>query len=351
MKSVIITLLAFLASAGTGYTQQPPVLIYGNSSGTTVPVKVSSDGTVATSGAGGGGAGGTTQDTDDASIATGQSVDIVGGLTMVYDGSVWRRLTFGTAGTASTQVLTVQGIASMTALTTTNTGIGDTADAAATAGSTGSVNAKLRLATDLLNQINTSLSLGIPISNGSTTDTDDGTIAGGQSSVALTAAVPYGYDGTNNVRVRAKGSVPGSTEVGQVTRPFMPTDGTSSTIIDACESSTATISYVPVAITATSVLKTGTASKKIYVCSLFLMAAAAENFSIIEGTGSTCGTSTLAVIGSTTAAAGMNTAANGGFVLPASKSSWASTTVNANDLCLIKAGAVQVSGVLKVAVQ
>jgi hypothetical protein len=53
-------------------------------------------------------------DADDASIATGQSTGLSIGLTQVYDGSVWRRLTIGTAGTASAQVLTVQGITSAT---------------------------------------------------------------------------------------------------------------------------------------------------------------------------------------------------------------------------------------------
>lgn len=71
--------------------------------------------------AGGGGGGGTTQDDDDASIATGQNVDIVGGLSMVYDGSVWRRLTIGTAGSESAQVLTVQGTASGTELPVSGT--------------------------------------------------------------------------------------------------------------------------------------------------------------------------------------------------------------------------------------
>lgn len=63
-----------------------------------------------------GSASGTT-DADDASIAAGQTgLGLNASLSMAFDGTVWRRLTFGTAGTASTQVLTVQGIASMTPL-------------------------------------------------------------------------------------------------------------------------------------------------------------------------------------------------------------------------------------------
>ena len=64
---------------------------------------------------------GSASDADDASVATGQTAPPVIGLTHAYDGSVWRRLTFGTAGTASTQVLTVQGIASMTPLNVNST--------------------------------------------------------------------------------------------------------------------------------------------------------------------------------------------------------------------------------------
>ncbi len=63
------------------------------------------------------GCSGSKTDDDDASIAIGQTgVPLSLGLTMAYDGTVWRRLTFGTAGTASAQVLTVQGISSMTPL-------------------------------------------------------------------------------------------------------------------------------------------------------------------------------------------------------------------------------------------
>jgi hypothetical protein len=69
---------------------------------------------------GGGGSGGTVtltlQETDDASIAAGQAADAMITLGQAFDGTVWRRVTFGTAGTASAQVWTVQGVASMTPL-------------------------------------------------------------------------------------------------------------------------------------------------------------------------------------------------------------------------------------------
>ena len=84
---------------------------------------------VAAPGGGGSASGGgsataslTLQETDDASIASGQSADAVINLSQVYSGSAWNRLTFGTAGTAAAQVWTVQGIASMTPLLSSQSG-------------------------------------------------------------------------------------------------------------------------------------------------------------------------------------------------------------------------------------
>lgn len=65
--------------------------------------------------------GGTT-DVDDGTIAGGQTTAIQNALGYWWDGSNWKRITFGTAGTASAQTLTVQGIASMTPILTTLSG-------------------------------------------------------------------------------------------------------------------------------------------------------------------------------------------------------------------------------------
>lgn len=113
MKRLILTLCLVAGFAASAAAQAPPggaVVTYCNSAGSWIPC---------TNGSGGGGSGGTTQDADDASIATGQTADLVLAATMAYDGTVWRRLTFGVAGTASAQVLTVQGIAGMTPLLAT----------------------------------------------------------------------------------------------------------------------------------------------------------------------------------------------------------------------------------------
>ena len=63
-----------------------------------------------------------TSDTDDGSVATGQSTGIGLNLSHVFDGSVWRRFTIGTAGTPSSQVLSVQGVSSMTPFSVSQSG-------------------------------------------------------------------------------------------------------------------------------------------------------------------------------------------------------------------------------------
>src|SRR6185369_9553031 len=52
-----------------------------------------------------------------------------------------------------------------------------------------------------------------------------------------------------------------------------------------------------------------------YICSFHIVAGDAENVSLVEGTGSTCGSSTAAVIGGATAATGPNLAANGALIM------------------------------------
>ncbi len=97
-----------------------------------------------------------TTDTDDGTVAGGQSTGLGISLNQVWDGSNWKRQTIGTAGTAAAQVTTVQGIASGTPISV-----------ACSSGCTGG-----------------------------TTDTDDGTIAGAQST-GLTLALGQVWDGAN----------------------------------------------------------------------------------------------------------------------------------------------------------
>lgn len=140
-----IAVFTALAPTEFVYAQgRPPAQIYARTTaGAVVPVKAASDGTLATSGSGGG----------PATVADGADV--------------------------------AQGAV---------------ADAAATPGGAGTISAKLRLATDLLSQLLTQLGVGFNILNGSLTDTDDGTLAGGQSSVAAVLGLGYVWNGSNWVR-------------------------------------------------------------------------------------------------------------------------------------------------------
>lgn len=80
---------------------------------------------------------------------------------------------------------------------------------------------------------------------------------------------------------------------------------------------------------ADAVLVAASASNRTYICDGAIIANAAEIFAIWEGTGSTCGTSTAALVGSTTIGNGVPLAANGGFPLKNIRT--AGTNV---DLCL-----------------
>lgn len=92
---------------------------------------------------------------------------------------------------------------------------------------------------------------------------------------------------------------------------------------------------------------TGAASKKTYVCSIAINGADAENISIVEGTGTLCATGIAAVLGGTTAAAGMNLAANGGITLGNGRGTvMMADNAAADNVCILQSGTGRVAGVL-----
>jgi hypothetical protein len=101
---------------------------------------------------------------------------------------------------------------------------------------------------------------------------------------------------------------------------------------------------VPISVTANTVLMKGTGNARYRICAIFLLSTSAESFSVVEGTGVTCGTGTLAVIGSTTAANGPSLAANGGFTLGNGAATVASQTGFGNDLCILISGSTLIAG-------
>jgi hypothetical protein len=81
--------------------------------------------------------------------------------------------------------------------------------------------------------------------------------------------------------------------------------------IPACDA----YQVINLAAATTTRLVTGVADRQVRICSVHMVAGAADNVALIEGTGATCGTNTVGMAGGTTAALGYNFAANGGIAL------------------------------------
>jgi len=109
-------------------------------------------------------------------------------------------------------------------------------------------------------------------------------------------------------------------------------------------------SFVAISQTASTKLVTGVSAKRVYICSLVLVAGAAEIVSLSEGTGSTCGTGSAAIMGSTTTANGMSFAANGGVSMVVG-TPFLTTATDADDVCLLQNGSNRVSGFMTYVIQ
>ena len=122
------------------------------------------------------------------------------------------------------------------------------------------------------------------------------------------------------------------------------TDGTNFLAVDPCAAQPK--SYASINQTASAQLVAGTVSKKIYVCSIHVVVAAATNVAVVEGTGTVCGTGTAGVsgFGGATAATGWNFAANGGLTLGSGESSLGAEGTSGDNLCIFNSGSAQVSG-------
>ncbi len=125
---------------------------------------------------------------------------------------------------------------------------------------------------------------------------------------------------------------------------FKITDGTNFFVVDPCKAQTKL--YASISQTGNTQLVAGTASKKIYVCSIHVVAAAATNVAVVEGTGTVCGTGTAGVsgFGGATAATGWNFAGNGGIALGNGDSSLGAEGTSGDNLCIFNSGSGQVSG-------
>jgi hypothetical protein len=129
------------------------------------------------------------------------------------------------------------------------------------------------------------------------------------------------------------------------------TDGTNFLALDPCQAQAK--SYASINQTANAQLAAGATSKKIYVCSIHVVVAAATNVALVEGTGSVCASGTAGVngLGGATAATGWNFASNGGIALGNGDSSVGAEGTSGDNLCLFNSGSGQVSGGISYVVQ
>jgi hypothetical protein len=120
--------------------------------------------------------------------------------------------------------------------------------------------------------------------------------------------------------------------------------GGTAVVAGRCEREART--FVAINQTGNTQLITGTAAERIYICSINLVTATAQNIALVSGTGSVCATSTsgLEGFGGATAATGWNFAANGGIAYGDGVGELGRTDTDADNVCLFQSGSGQVSG-------
>ncbi len=124
--------------------------------------------------------------------------------------------------------------------------------------------------------------------------------------------------------------------------PAATTD-TSLVVAQSPNANTLCTTKIPISVTASTDLITPT--NKLHICAIILNSATAQSFSLVEGTGTLCGTGTAGMVGGTSPS--MAVAANGGFAVVTDRA-WLRTTTNANHLCLLLSSTGNVSGVITV---
>lgn len=118
--------------------------------------------------------------------------------------------------------------------------------------------------------------------------------------------------------------------------------GGSTVVANPCDQLAA--SSANINLTASGRIIVGVSAKQTYICSMDIITATAQNIALVEGTGTTCGTSTAGMAGGATAATGWNFAANGGLVKGAGIRWVFKTATAADDVCLLLSSTGQTSG-------
>lgn len=242
-------------------------------------------------------------DTDDGSIAGGQSVGIVQAQMNYWTGSAWARVTGPTDATHGDPALTtgpiVQGHASSTAPTAV-----DANDAA-----------KLWVSLN------------------------------GAANVIL-----RGTDGTSAWGTAGSAATPVLSVQGTASGTALPVSGTVTATADPCFSMAKT--HLPFNIsTATTTEITPSlagASNYYYVCSIDIVTGGANNVALVDDDSDGCGSVTSGMAGGTAAANGWNFAANGGMAKGNGLGTVFRTGGTNRVVCLVTSAAVQLSGSIQV---
>lgn len=293
----------------------------------------------------------------------------------------------GTAGTASADVITVQGIASMTKLLVTPDSVALPANQSVNvnqlAGTTTDTNSgnksagtlRVVLATDqpaLTNKLLvTPDSVALPANqsvnvsqmNGVTVTMGNGVAGTGVQRVAIasdnTAFSVNATLGAETTKVIGTARVLGNAGAAfdAATGAAPPANGVLMggvgsgatggflTAIPVCD----TFFNINIVTATTTLAVTGVSGRHVRICSIHVIAAAADNVGVISGTGATCGTGSAAIIG-TTAATGWNLAANGGLTLGSGIGTVLRTVATGDSVCIITSAAVQLSGSIAYAI-
>lgn len=206
-----------------------------------------------------------------------------GGGSVTQGTTPWLVAGQGTAGSPGTAVLTIQGVGSGTA---------------------------------------------VPVSLASTTITGSvavtGTFYQATQPVSLTSTTITGTVAVNNSQI-----------------------GGSSVYVDPCQVNTPTSLPLNEATGSAVTIIAGVSGKKTYICGMVLVAAVATNVNLVEGTGTNCSSVSSGLFGGSTAATGINLAANGGFVAYGGGTWVAASATNADNVCYLASAGNQVSGVIK----
>lgn len=145
---------------------------------------------------------------------------------------------------------------------------------------------------------------------------------------------PLSCDTAGNIRVNVTNANPNGQATAASSSPVVLASNQS--VGDPCMFQTKTNTPISTNVV-TSIIVPGVSAKRIYVCSIALIASAATAVSLAEGASNNCVGSAAAVMGVSsggTYASGMSFAANGGLTSNGG-SSLAQTGTNANFLCLI----------------